>query len=119
VLGLDDGFNILQHKPEVLLGAPIPVASSRFQSVIRHFSELGILPKCRMRHFRHTFVSKLAEAQVADSTLMALTGHMSKRMIEHYSHHVRNQAKRDAVAVFDGLPSTVRAKTDSPQNPPK
>jgi len=45
-------------------------------------------------------VSKLAEAQVADSTLMALTGHMSKRMLEHYSH-VRNQAKREAVSVFD------------------
>jgi integrase len=55
---------------------------------------------CRLHDFRHSFVSALAEAQVADSTLMALTGHMSKRMIEHYSH-VRNQAKREAVAVFD------------------
>jgi hypothetical protein len=40
-------------------------------------------------------VSKLAEAQVADSTLMALTRHMSKRMLDH--SHVRNQAKRDAI----------------------
>ena len=31
--------------PKVSLGASIPVASSRFQSVIRHFPELGILPK--------------------------------------------------------------------------
>jgi integrase len=61
--------------------------------------------KCRLHDLRHTFASKLAEAQVADSPLIALTGHMSKRMIEHYSH-VRNQAKRDAVAVFDVLPST-------------
>ena len=29
--------------PKVSLGASIPVASSRFQSVIRHFPELGIL----------------------------------------------------------------------------
>lgn len=31
--------------PKVSLGASVPVASSRFQSVIRHFSELGILPQ--------------------------------------------------------------------------
>ena len=31
--------------PKVSLGASVPVASSRFQSVIRHFSELGILAK--------------------------------------------------------------------------
>jgi integrase len=74
--------------------------------------------KCRLHDLRHTFVPELAEAQVADSTLMALTGHMSKRMIEHYSH-VRNQAKRDAVAVFDMLPSKARAEKDSPQNPPQ
>ena len=74
--------------------------------------------RCRLHDLRHTFVSKLAEAQVADSTLMALTGHMSKRMLEHYSH-VRNQAKRDAVAVFDVVPSAKQTEKDSPQNPPQ
>jgi hypothetical protein len=49
--------------------------------------------------------------RVADSTLMALTGHMSKRMLVHYSH-VRNQAKRDAIAVFESVVS----RTESPQS---
>ena len=78
---------------------------------------------CRLHDFRHSFVSELAEAQVADSTLMALTGHMSKRMIEHYSH-VRNHAKRKAVAVFDtGISPLLnggmgdRVPTKSPQCP--
>jgi integrase len=75
---------------------------------------------CRLHDFRHSFVSALAEAQVADSTLMSLTGHMSKRMIEHYSH-VRNQTKREAVAVFDAGISPVMKrrylKMESPQNP--
>lgn len=43
------------------LGASIPVASNRFQSVIRHFPELGILTKivnpgrCSPRGYDATF----------------------------------------------------------------
>jgi integrase len=73
---------------------------------------------CRLHDLRHTFVSKLAEAQVADSTLMALTGHMSKRMLDHYSH-VRNQAKRDAVAVLDSVFPPIQTAIASPQIPPQ
>jgi hypothetical protein len=39
---------------------------------------------------------------------------MSPKMIEKYSH-VRAEAKRRAVAVFD----VVSSDTDSPQNPPQ
>ncbi len=67
---------------------------------------------CRMHDLRHSFVSALAQAQVADSTLMALTGHMSKRMLEHYSH-VRNEAKRAAVSSLDAVISPL-----SPGQPP-
>lgn len=74
--------------------------------------------KCRMHDLRHSFVSALAEAQVADSTLMALTGHMSKRMLEHYSH-VRNVAKRAAVSALDAAISPVNIPDGSPQNPPQ
>ncbi|AXC13400.1 hypothetical protein ACPOL_4123 [Acidisarcina polymorpha] len=38
------------------------------------------------------FLRVLAEAQMADATLVAFTGRMPKRMIEHDSHF-RNQAK--------------------------
>jgi integrase len=74
--------------------------------------------KCRMHDLRHSFVSALAQAQVADSTLMALTGHMSKRMLEHYSH-VRNEAKRAAVSSLDLGISPVRNGEGYPQNHPQ
>jgi integrase len=51
---------------------------------------------CRLHDLRHTFVSRLAEAQNADQTIMALAGHMSRKMMERYSH-ARNEAKRRAV----------------------
>jgi integrase len=51
---------------------------------------------CRLHDFRHTFISALGEAGVPDSTIKALAGWMSAKMLERYSH-TRNQAKRDAV----------------------
>jgi integrase len=60
----------------------------------------------RFHDLRHTCITKLAESQVSEQTLMAISGHVSRRMIEHYSH-IRMEAKRaalDAIAkpVFDG-----------------
>jgi integrase len=69
---------------------------------------------CRLHDFRHTFVSRLGEAQVADSTLTALSGWMSRKMLERYSH-ARNDAKRRAVEMV----SSGGIKGDSPQNPPQ
>ena len=38
----------------------------------------------------------MAEAGASDATLMAVAGHMSRRMLEHYSH-IRMAAKRSAL----------------------
>ena len=38
----------------------------------------------------------MAEAGVPESTMLAIMGHMSRKMLERYSH-IRMQAKRDAV----------------------
>jgi hypothetical protein len=38
----------------------------------------------------------MAEAGVPESTMLAIMGHMSKAMLEKYSH-IRKQAKRDAI----------------------
>jgi hypothetical protein len=37
--------------------------------------------------------------QASDATIMALAGHVSRKMLEHYSH-VRQEAKREAVNVL-------------------
>jgi len=51
---------------------------------------------CRFHDLRHTLCTKLAEAGVPESTMLSIMGHMSKKMLEKYSH-IRKQAKRDAI----------------------
>lgn len=50
----------------------------------------------RFHDLRHTCITKLAESQVSEQTLMAIAGHMSRAMVEHYSH-IRMAAKRAAL----------------------
>jgi integrase len=57
---------------------------------------------CRFHDLRHTFISRLAESQTSDSTVMALAGHVSRAMMERYSH-IRNEAKRKAVENLSGV----------------
>jgi integrase len=52
---------------------------------------------CRLHDLRHTYATKLAENGVPESTMLALMGHMSRAMLERYSH-IRMAAKREAVA---------------------
>jgi hypothetical protein len=53
----------------------------------------------RFHDLRHHAITELAESQTSDSTIMALAGHVSRKMLEHYSH-VRQDAKRDAVSLL-------------------
>jgi len=55
----------------------------------------------RFHDLRHQAITELAEAGASDATLMALAGHMSRRMLEHYSH-VRMAAKREALDKLEG-----------------
>lgn len=56
----------------------------------------------RFHDLRHTCITKLAESQASEHTLMAIAGHVSRSMIEHYSH-IRMEAKRRATdAIVDG-----------------
>jgi integrase len=52
---------------------------------------------CRLHDLRHTFATRLAENGASESTMLALMGHMSRAMLERYSH-IRMAAKREAVA---------------------
>ena len=56
---------------------------------------------CRFHDLRHAFISRLAESQASDSTVMALAGHVSRAMMERYSH-TRMEAKRRAVDDLSG-----------------
>ena len=54
----------------------------------------------RWHDCRHSFISRLAESQASDATIMSLAGHLSRKMLERYSH-TRSQAKLRAIAVLD------------------
>ena len=49
---------------------------------------------------RHTVITELAEMGVADHVLESISGHLSRRMPEHYSH-IRIDAKRQALDALD------------------
>jgi integrase len=55
---------------------------------------------CRWHDLRHTFVSRMGENKVSDQTLKAMTGHLSQKMLERYSH-ARMESKRAAVRTLD------------------
>jgi integrase len=54
------------------------------------------LPGFRFHDLRHCAITSLAESGAADSTIMAIAGHVSRKMLERYSH-VRMEAKRNAM----------------------
>jgi integrase len=56
----------------------------------------------RFHDLRHTVITELAEVGVADHVLESISGHLSRRMLEHYSH-IRIDAKRQALDVLDTL----------------
>jgi len=58
------------------------------------------LPKLRFHDLRHTIITELAAAGVPDHVMESMSGHLSRQMLEHYSH-VRLQAKREALDALD------------------
>jgi integrase len=67
-----------------------------WRSAWRKLAKIAGLQGLRFHDLRHHCITKLAEAGVAEQTLMAIAGHVSREMLEHYSH-IRMQAKREAV----------------------
>ncbi len=58
--------------------------------------EMPGLAALRFHDLRHHAITELAESQASDQTIMSIAGHVSRRMLEHYSH-VRMEAKRQAL----------------------
>ena len=84
-------------------GKPQPTDPTKpctsFKTVWRKIkSDAGV--KGRWHDNRHTFITGLSESgQASDQTIMDMAGHVSRRMLKHYSH-IRMEAKRRAVAAL-------------------
>jgi len=77
-------------------GRPVTGIKSAWQAV-RKAAGVDI----RFHDLRHTTATKMAEAGVPEATMEALLGHMSRAMLERYSH-VRMEAKRAAMEAIEG-----------------
>jgi hypothetical protein len=66
----------------------------------------------RLHDLRHTAETKMAEAGVPESTMLALLGHMSRAMMDRYSH-IRMAAKREAVEAL-----TIRKESGNSEGVP-
>ncbi len=68
--------------------------------------------QCRLHDLRHTAATKTAEAGVPESTMLAIMGHMSRAMLERYSH-IRMAAKRPAMDSL--MLNRVQAPVEAPK----
>jgi len=69
----------------------------------------------RFHDLRHHAITELAESQASDSTIMAIAGHVSPKMLHHYSH-IRLQAKRtalEALSTSRPIPSSDKGTSES------
>lgn len=63
--------------------------------------EAAGLQRLRLHDLRHHAITKLAESNAAsEETIMAIAGHVSREMLQHYLH-IRQEARRKAVAALD------------------
>jgi integrase len=71
-----------------------------WRSAWESLREKAGLPSLRFHDLRHHCITRLAELGTPDHVIMSIAGHVSKEMLEHYSH-IRMEAKRAAVAGLD------------------
>jgi integrase len=70
-----------------------------WRSAWRSLRKAAGIPALRFHDLRHHAITELAESQASDATIMSIAGHVSRQMLEHYSH-VRLDLKRKAL---DGI----------------
>ena len=67
-----------------------------WRSAWRSLREAAGLKDLPFHDLRHHAITELAESQASEQTIMSVAGHVSRQMLEHYSH-IRLDAKRQAV----------------------
>jgi len=88
-----------------------------WRSAWRTLTKRAGLPGFRFHDLRHCAITLLAESGASDSTIMAIAGHVSRRMLERYSH-VRMEAKRTALETLSKSTGIVGYDTNHDTNLP-
>ena len=83
-----------------------PPSSWAWRTAWRKLPEACGLSGLRPHDLRHHAITRLAESsEASEQTIMSIAGHVSREMLEHYSH-IRQDAKRKAVASLDNVTIT-------------
>jgi integrase len=92
---------------------------STWRTAWRNLTKEAGLPGLRFHDLRHHAITELAESSTSDQTIMAIAGHVSPKMLAHYSH-VRLEAKRQALnALSEKMEVVVMSQTTSQKEPSK
>jgi len=83
----------------------------KWDTAWRALRDAAGLPRFRFHDLRHTVITELAELGVADHVLESISGHLSRRMLEHYSH-IRIDAKRQALDALDNARRSAESDGD-------
>src|SRR6266705_4203916 len=73
---------------------------SGWRSAWRKIRDAAGLRGLRFHDLRHQAITELAESGLSDQTIMSIAGHVSRQMLDHYSH-IRTDAKRQAVKCLE------------------
>jgi integrase len=97
---------------------PDPTKPMRtWRTAWRKLTKEAGLASLRFHDLRHHAITELAESSASDQTIMAIAGHVSPKMLAHYSH-VRLEAKRQALnALARKIEGTVMSQTMSQNEP--
>ena len=92
---------------------------STWRTAWRSLTKEAGLAGLRFHDLRHHAITELAESSASDQIIMAIAGHVSPKMLAHYSH-VRLEAKRQALdALSKKAEGTVTSQITSQNQPPK
>ena len=88
---------------------------STWRTAWRRLTKEAGLQGLRFHDLRHHAITELAESLTSDQTIMSIAGHVSPKMLAHYSH-VRLEAKRKALDALSAGVSGVVTSQSASQN---
>jgi integrase len=97
-----------------IIDATKPMKSCR--SAWRNLTKAAGLKGLRFHDLRHQAITELLESGLSDQAVKSIAGHVSQKMLDHYSH-IRLQAKRQAVECLRTSAIQSTQMTDSTVEP--
>jgi integrase len=89
-----------------------PMWRGGWRTAWRNITREAGLKGLRFHDLRHHAITELAESDASDQTIRSIAGHVSEKMLGHYSH-IRLEAKRRALDALSGRRADVSSVGDA------